>query len=104
MIMFKIEKGVEIPVKGPSGCGNLVTGELVGLNPVLRSMQIGDSVFVENTSGSDKKKFLNRVSGCVAMVRIRWNKRSKFALRSVEEDGRKGVRVWRVEDRVEAAE
>lgn len=66
----KIEKGVPIPVRGKT----------VGLTNTLRSMEVGDSVFVPGISAGD-------VGG-----RFAWLKPLKFTVR--KQVG--GVRIWRI--------
>jgi hypothetical protein len=80
-MVLKIDKNVPLPTRGAS--------QMKELALALRDMEIGDSVFVENKNG-------NTVRATCSLVGRRYGR--SFVTRAVTENGREGVRVWRVED------
>lgn len=73
----KIDKNVPVP-KG----WNRHNG--VGYTELLRNLEVGESFFAAGASSN-------------SLTMRSYMKPKKFALRSLEEKGVKGVRVWRVE-------
>lgn len=76
--MMEIEQGIPVPRKK--------TGrpERRGIMTLLRSMAIGDSIFIENVGHSD-------TSGRI--TRVRQQQGGRFTSRSING----GIRVWRIE-------
>ncbi len=75
--MFEIEKGIPIPNMGTKKD-----------KYPWRNMKIGDSFFVAN-------KTVKIMGPCAH--HIAKNRDMKFSVRTVEENGKKGVRIWRIE-------
>jgi hypothetical protein len=78
---YKIEKGIPIPPAPRT------SGKRYGLADHLRRMQVGESVFVAKPTKSVQS------SSYLAKKETGFS----FVVRSQEQDGVKGARVWRVE-------
>ena len=72
---IKIEKGIPVAERQ--------YGSMSGVTGLVRTMEIGDSIFLPGKSG--KAGYLARYS------------KGKITVRSITENGVKGVRIWRIE-------
>lgn len=99
--MFKIEKNIPLP--------SALTARRTkrkshgGLTGTMRRLKVGESFFYAMPEGADMLRFQGKITSTGAALRKRENSAPRFAVRSVQEDGKRGCRVWRVEDRVKMA-
>lgn len=84
--MTKFDKGIPIP----KGRGTTGSGLYVG-------MEVGDSFFRPLPDGLTMEKHQTRTINSASSWGRRQSPRQKFTTRAVEENGVKGIRVWRIE-------
>lgn len=95
--MSKFEIRYDIPVPD----GNYRIGKKIGPVLAFREMRPGGSVFVERPEHISANQFIHRIHSSISYYRKKVNKLAKFTARTVEEDGRSGVRIFRLENRPE---
>lgn len=96
MSKFEIRYDIPVPTDNP------MKGRESGLVGAFREMRPGGSVFVERPEHLNARNFMCRVHGSISYYRNTVNKLAKFTARTVEEDGKPGVRIFRLENRPEA--
>lgn len=95
MSKFKITYDVPRP-DGGRARGH---GAFVGLMSALGEMKPGGSIFIERPQHVSANNFGSGAHRTIWYFRTKRNPSAKFSIRTVEEDGKNGIRLFRLEDR-----
>ena len=97
--MYKIDKGIPLP---PANRGRSIGSKDPNSRMgVIRRMEVGDSVFFERPAGMKANRLSITICATVRVIRKRDIPNFNYATRTTIEDGKPGVRLWRLAEKTQ---